>query len=91
MRKEGLPMLKEACWTGVLAAALLVAGIVWWIASPAPADAQFHARSSARRTASGSLSMTISSTRAGPSGRFRSCSQSRNVPGAIPKREANSV
>ena len=40
MRIEGLPMLKEACWTGVLAAALLVASIVWWIASPAPADAQ---------------------------------------------------
>ena len=50
-----------------------------------------NSRASARLTASGSLSMTTRSTRAGPSGRLRCCSQSRSVPGGMPNRCANSV
>ena len=44
-----------------------------------------------RSTALGSFSITFSKTRAGPSGTRQPCSQSRNVPGGIPKRAENSA
>jgi hypothetical protein len=43
------------------------------------------------RTASGSGSITRSSTRAGPSSTRRPCYQLRDVPGEIPNQAANSV